>query len=80
MTVYLGLVLLIVGTIAVMPMLLIVVVVDVAVEMVPGVVVLGNVWWSTFTSGSCASPLPQPRSSGRGLTPAPPEDGQGSIS
>jgi hypothetical protein len=43
--------------------LLVAVAVDVGAEVVAVVAIAGNVWCSTFTSGACASPLPQPRSS-----------------
>jgi hypothetical protein len=64
MVAYLGLVLLVVGTVVVTLVLLVAVVVDVGSEVVAIVAILVNVSWSTVTSGACASPLSCPASSG----------------
>jgi hypothetical protein len=57
-TAHLGLMPVVVGTVVVMPVLPVAVVVDVVVDAVAVVTILGNVSWSTVTSGACASPLP----------------------
>jgi hypothetical protein len=71
----------VVGTVVATLVLLVAVVVDVGSEVVAIVAILGNVSVvDVGTAGLCSSPLPQPRSSGRELTPASPEDGQASVS
>ena len=70
----------VIGTVLVMPVLLVAVAVDVGAEVVALVAILGNVSVVHVHVGLMIVATPPAALLGqRGLTPAPPEDGQGSV-